>query len=135
MSEALRYEDLLTRIKALEARVKDLEAEREPQLSEADALKDWDAFLIGAEVSSITRTWREVETPDLQASALGLSDAAKDKLRQSMTRNAWALLEEECAMKGTELRAHPARVRILRIVQQLQEMGEIPGEKRGEGSA
>jgi len=130
MSEALRYEELLMRIKALEARVAELELKDGSALSEADALKQWEAFLTSAPVPTITRAWREFETGDLHAAAIGLSDAAKDKLRQSMSRNAWLMLEEELTAPGQELMAHSARVRILGLLRQLEAMGDVGVEAK-----
>jgi hypothetical protein len=131
MSEALRYEELLARIKALEARVLDLEAAQGDSLTETEALQEWEQFLLSAPIPAITRCWRDLETLDLHASIVGLSDAAKEKLRQSMTKNAWTLLEEEAALDATRHLAHAARLRVLRIVRQLEEMGELTLPREG----
>lgn len=131
MSEALRYEELLARIKALEARVLDLEAAQGDSLTETEALQAWEQFLLSAPIPAITRCWRDLETLDLHASIVGLSDAAKEKLRQSMTKNAWTLLEEEAALDATRHLAHAARLRVLRIVRQLEEMGELAVPREG----
>ena len=130
MSEAALYEKLLMRLQALESA-------SGAQLSDADALSRWEAFLLDADVNSITRSWREMETEDLYASSIGLSPAALAKLKQSMSKNAWSMLIDELRLRQPYYLAQGARARILHLLDQLDEMGEIvwvgaTREKRGQ---
>ena len=130
MSEAALYEKLLMRLQALEPA-------SGAQLSDADALSRWEAFLLDADVNSITRSWREMETEDLYASSIGLSPAALAKLKQSMSKNAWSMLVEELRLRQPYYLAQGARARILHLLDQLEAMGEIiwasgPHENRGQ---
>lgn len=116
---------LLERVKALEDQVARLSGEvREPETPEA-ATQRVIEVMNDIDEKSLQRVLRQMAKADWAPTFFGLPRKAIEKLKASVSKNAWGELVENWRLELYSKYRHAEHRQFLNLIRQLEEMGEI----------